>query len=349
MGRAVLELDYLNAVTSKGRTYYYYRRGKRRIKLPNVEHTDFKGAYDKVHETFEHPAAVKDGAKPVIPGTFAALVADFKASADYTEKAPKTRESYKDYLGRMVDMWGDLLPQEISRAAAMKWRDELKDTPRTANYAMSVGRRLFYWAEDREVFKGKNPFRKPKRLKEGAGFQAWSDEQIQAYWEFHKADETRLLAAALGLFAGQRRGDVIMRNRKHWNGTEIVAVARKNAEPLWIHALPVLKALLEKVMPTRFMMLTTTTGRAFKERSFSRWFAAGVKDAGLPADCHFHGLRTTATEILCEFLTDAQLMAIFGWRDPKTPAHYRRNANKRNLALAGMKIWEDRLGTKSPS
>lgn len=341
MGTAVLKLPYLNRVHAKGCDYFFYRRGGKRYPLPAVDDAKFRPEYDKLHASFN--TAPVDGVRRVHPGSLAALVADFKASADYTDLAKVTKSEYARYLQKIVDAWGDLQPKDVTRAAAMQWRDTLKDTPRTANFAMAIGRRLFYWAEDREVFKGKNPFRKPKRLKEGAGYRAWADAEIEKYWAHHAADKTRLLAAALGLFAGQRRGDVIGRNRTHWNGTEIVAVARKNGEPLWITAMPVLKVLLEEVMPKRFMMLVSPTGRVFKERSFSRWFAAGVKDAGLPADAHFHGLRTAATEILCEFLTDAQLMAIFGWRDPKTPAHYRRNANKRTLALAGMKAWGDRL------
>ena len=217
---------------------------------------------------------------------------------------------------------------------------------------MSVARLLFYWAEDREKFTGKNPARKPRRLKEGDGHRSWTDAEIEKYWTAHKGDDDRLLAAALGLFAGQRRGDVIRRNKTHWNGTEIVAVANKNGEQLWLHALPPLKALLDKIMPGRFMMLQRPDGKAFTERSFSAWFAEGRNAAGLPDDATFHGLRTTAAEVLSEFCSDAQLQAIFGWKTAKMAEHYRRRANKRSLALSGMKAWEERIAAtnaKPPS
>lgn len=57
----------------------------------------------------------------------------------------------------------------------------------------------------------------------------------------------------------------------------------------------------------------------------------------------FHGLRTTAATVLAEWCTDARLQAIFGWRDPKQAAHYRRLAQNKKLAASGMAEWERKL------
>lgn len=347
MGRLVLDLPYLNWADAKGKRYYYYRRNGKRAALPSPEHPKFKAEYDKIHAAFE--ARIRKATTApnlILPGSFADLVEKFKKSADFTKKASTTRRDYGRYLDMMVEVWGDLLPEEVTRSALMDYRDNLAAKPREANYFMSVARILFYWAEDREIFEGKNPARKPKRLKEGPGHLAWKQEQINAYLDYHKGDDDRLLALALGLFAGQRRGDAIRRNKTHWNGTEIVAIAAKNGEPLWIKAMPPLKEILDRVMGSRFMMLQTKTGRAFTERSFSKWFAEGCKDAGVHG-VTFHGLRVTAAEILCEFCTDIQLQAIFGWRSPDMAAHYRRNADRQRLATSGMKAWAERLRTGS--
>lgn len=343
MGRTEVKLRYLNWADAKGARYYYYRRNKKRFPLPDILDPNFKAEYDKVHASFETNGIPIT----VLPGSIAAYVADYKRSADFTEKAKKTQTDYSSYLAVIVKTWGTLKPEQLGRAALLHVRDAYKDTPRKANYFMTVVRLFFYWLEDREIYTGRNPARKPRRLKEGPGHRSWTNEEISQYWTAHKNDPMRLLAAALGLFAGQRRGDVIARNKSHWNGVEIVAVARKNDEPLWISALPPLKALIDHAMADRFMMLVTKTGRPFTERSFSKWFAEGLVLAALPSDLTFHGLRTTAAEILAEHLPDAVLQALFGWRSQQTAAHYRRKAQKRRLALAGMKVWGEQITAES--
>ena len=340
----MLDLKYLNWADAKGKRYYYYRRKKKRHPLPDINHPDFRAEYDRVHAQYDKPS-VSLGI--IMPGTFTALVEEFEKSADFTTKAKTTQRDYAWHLNKMADLWGDMRPEEITRAALMGYRDTLADKPRQANYALTVARLLFYWAKDLGHFQGENPAAKPRRLKEGEGYRAWSDAEIERYLDTHKGDRDRCLALALGLYAGQRRGDVIQRNRSHWNGAEIVAVANKNGEYLWLPALPLLKTLLNEIMPTRFMMLQRPDGSAFTERSFSAWFAEGRDAAGLPSDAQFHGLRVTAAEILSDFCSDAVMQAIFGWKTAKMAAHYRRRANKKHQASIGIKAWEERMATKS--
>lgn len=349
MGRVMLERLYLERTKAKGREYFYYRRNGKRVKLPAPSDPKFQAAYDAVHTKFEKAARTGEPIRPIAPGTFGALVAEFKASSGFKETAASTRRDYTWHLDQMDKMWGDLRPGDVSRRVILAYRQTLADAghPRQANYAVSVARLLFNYAEDAEfpaLSKDfKNPARRPKRLKEGDGFRAWPEAAIEKYWITHAQEPTRQLALLLGLLAGQPRGDAIKRNRTHWNGTEIVAARAKNGEPIWVLGLPPLKRALDQIMPTRFMMLVTETGRPFTERSFSAWFREGCRLAGLGDEMHYHGLRVTAAEILCEFCDDATLQAIFGWKTAAMAQHYRRNANKKRAAQRGMKIWEQSL------
>jgi len=333
----MLDLPYVECLTVKGRDYYYYRRGKNRTRLPHMADKDFSAKYAAVHARFETTDA------PQISGEFSDLIIAYKATPHFKELAKSTRRDYSWHLDRLRIEFGDARLSEVTRGVVLAYKDALGAKPRQAAYAMQVMRLLFNFAEDRGLMPmGQNPARRPGQSKSMGGHKAWPQASIDKYLEAHKSDPDRLLALALGLFAAQRRGDVIRRNKADWNGTEIVAVAHKNGEPLWIPALPPLKALLEQIMPKRFMMLTTKTGRPFTERSFSRWFAEGLEKAGLQG-LTFHGLRTTAAEVLAEFCDDATMQAIFGWRSSTMAAHYRRGANKRRLALIGMTRWEQKL------
>lgn len=345
MGRVMFDLDYIDVTTAKGRDYYYYRRAGKRVKLPAPTDPKFMDAYNAVHARFEKKVEKGEPPAPIQPRSFAALVEEFKASPGFKQLADSTRYDYGWHLDKMVTLWSDLRPVEISRRAILAHRDTFAEAghPRQGNYAVAVVRLLFSYAEDVE-FPGlpknfKNPAAKPRHLKEGDGYKAWPEPVIEKYCTVHANDEMRLLALMLGLLAGQPRGDAIARNRTHWNGTELVAARHKNGEPIWLLAMPPLKALLVKAMAARFMMLVTPTGRPFTKRTFSRWFREGCELAGIGAEYHYHGLRVTAAEILSVFCDDATLQAIFGWRTASMAAHYRRRANKRQAALAGMKRW----------
>jgi hypothetical protein len=349
MGRVMLERPYLEHTRAKGRDYYYYRRNGRRVSLPAPTDPTFGMKYDGVHARFEAAARKGEPAKPIAKGSFAALVAEFKQSPDFRQKARSTRRDYAWHLTKMEAMWGDLGAFDVSRRAIFAYRKLIADDghARQANYAVSVARLLYNFAEDAE-FPGmpkhfKNPARRPKRLKEGKGFIAWPLPVMERYCETFKDDPTRMLAFLLGLMAGQPRGDAIARNRTHWNGTDLVAARTKTGEPIWVLAMPPLKAAIDSVLAGRFMFLQTDGGRPFTERSFSRWFREGLDLAGIGKEFHYHGLRVTAAEILSEFCDDATLQAIFGWKTAAMAQHYRRNASKKKAAHRGMALWEQTL------
>lgn len=338
MGIAVLDLPYVAEKRVKGYVYVYYRRDGKYIELPAADAPNFREEYDKIHASFE---LTPEGSRP---GSVKRLIEDFKASANYTDKAPKTRKDYDRYLSQIETMWGDLQVTQVTRRAVFKWRDALKSTPRTANYAMQVARLLFNFSidlDDEDSVKV-NPARRPKKLKTGPGHKPWPDDAITKFVTTEDQDEMMILALAVGLYTGLREQNCIKLNKSHYDGKDVATVADKNGELVWIPAVAPLRDALGKAFGDRFMALVTKTGRPFKADNFRHRWRAAILKAGLDGYT-FHGLRTTAATILAEWCTDAQLMAIFGWRDPKMPAHYRRLAQNRKLAAAGMAAWEQKL------
>ena len=50
-----------------------------------------------------------------------------------------------------------------------------------------------------------------------------------------------------------------------------------------------------------------------------------------------HGVRKARAEVAAYAdCTESQMMAMFGWTDPKMPAHYIAKANREKLGMSGM-------------
>ena len=112
-------------------------------------------------------------------------------------------------------------------------------------------------------------------------------------------------------------------------------------------SLPILPVLAETLAAGPCGDLTFiagANGRPLTKESFGNEFKAACKAAGVPGSAH--GVRKiAATRAADNGATEAQLMAIFGWTDPKMAAHYTRTANRRRLAADAM----DKLATSIPS
>jgi integrase len=72
-------------------------------------------------------------------------------------------------------------------------------------------------------------------------------------------------------------------------------------------------------------------GRPLAKESFGNLFKDACKSAGVPGSAH--GVRKlAATRMANNGVSERQLMAVFGWTDPKMAAHYTRTADRRRLA-----------------
>ena len=333
MAKLVLNIRYLHSIPRNGRRWYYYRRGDRYFPLPSPTEPTFKAEYDRVHRSFEV------GRAPSAAGSFAKLVEDFRASAGFHEKAPKTKKDYVRYLDGLVATFGDVPVHRISRKGVLALRDQLKTKPRTANYVMQVLRLVLNYAVDLGLI-DQNPAARPKRLKTGPGHKTWTEADIAAYRIANKDDARALLALNIGQYTGQREGDCIQMTLKAWDGQFIEVVQNKGGDRVWIPAHPLLNATLEALPKDRLLILVTKTGRAYKADFFRHEFRSWADKAtehGAQQGLTFHGLRKTATVRLLEAnCTHAQVKAITGHRTDQTVSLYGRDASKKGLALQAM-------------
>ena len=134
-------------------------------------------------------------------------------------------------------------------------------------------------------------------------------------------------------YTGLRRGDAVRVGRQHRprrRGHHQDGKERLHVEvPLPI--LPVLQATLDAGPCGDLTFIVGANGRPLTKESFGNEFKAACKAAGVPGSAH--GVRKiAATRAANNGATEAQLMAIFGWTDPKMAAHYTRTANRKRLA-----------------
>jgi hypothetical protein len=72
----------------------------------------------EIHQSF----ALKP--KGFTPGSFQALVTEYKASQDYSALAPGTRQDYARYLDYLSDKLGSVPVKNITRGHVLKVRDK---------------------------------------------------------------------------------------------------------------------------------------------------------------------------------------------------------------------------------
>jgi integrase len=326
----MLKIPFIVKQVSKGREYFYFRRGKTYVRVPAPTDPTFQAKYQKlVRQNDVIPRA------PQIPGSFGALVESFLACTAYKALTKKVQYEYRRQLDVMKAKWGDLPVSRLTRKGVMAYRDTFENKPRAAYAAMQVLRRLLNYAIDQGLITV-NPALRPGRNK-SKQFKAWTAEDLKA---FRDANATKypdmVLAMEIGAFTGQRRGDVIGMTEKDYNGRRIAVCQNKTGERVWVPVHSVLKAALDARKTRHMVLLTSKQGKAFKETHFSHRFKKAVDNAGLTG-LSFHGLRATASIMLAEAgCSDAEIQSITGHVTSAMAAYYRRQADKQKTAEAAI-------------
>jgi integrase len=126
-----------------------------------------------------------------------------------------------------------------------------------------------------------------KWVSDGPAAELWS--RAFAFEAHHPVGSKPRLALALGLYTGQRRGDVIKIGRQHIRDGVLTVRQQKTGTTL---VLPVRSQFAEIIAATpsgNLTLLTTKTGKPYAANDFSIQFRKWCDAAGLPPECTFHG------------------------------------------------------------
>jgi integrase len=330
-----VKLPYLKCYERRGKLYFYYRRGKHPIRIKgDLSHPGFLEEYERIHASFESTSASQEGHAA---GTIAAVITEYKESQDYKSLSVSSRRNYLMYLDRIQEEFGRFSILALTRRVALKKRNKLAHQPSVANHYMAVLRKLFSFALDMGYVEF-NPVLKPKKMKTGT-YEPWPDEELE---KFRKAAPAHMvLALMLGLYTGQRRGDLVCLTWNQIKDGGLELVQQKTGARLWIPMHRALQATVAIQTKKAVTILTDENGLPWDANEFSKAFRLACNAAGVPDKYVFHGLRKNATRALLEAgCTKDQAKAITGHTTDEMVNHYAKQIDQKKMAKAAIRKLE---------
>lgn len=339
MGRGLKVIGFPNVSMFRdrhGKARYRLRRtGFATVYLPGVPGSpEFAEAYAG--------AISGDGRREVarertVPGTINALVVAIYKSAEWSQLAPTTQNTYRGIIERIRRDYGALSVRGLRPEHVRKMRDKRKDTPAAANNMMKVLRWMMRFAVERNL-RQDNPVVDVRALRPASkdGFHTWTEAEITKFEERWPVGSRERLAMDLLLYTAQRSGDVRQMGRQHVRGDSILVVQEKTGVRLEIPIHQALRASLAAVPADQMMFLVTQFGQPFTAGGFGNWFSDACRQAGL-SNCSAHGLRKSAATRLSDAgCSEAQIMAITGHQTAKEVQRYTRARDQKLLANAAI-------------
>jgi len=266
------------------RVYFYAWRGGPQIKAkPGTP--EFVHAYNDAHSTLRQPRA----------GILMRIIAEYKASPEFTRLAPSSRRSYLNYLTLIENEFGDLplaaLADRRVRGEFKAWRDSFAATPRKADYAWTTLPRIMSFAKDRGIIEV-NPCEKGGRLYAADRTdKVWGEQEIGALLAV--ASPEVKLALVLALWTGQRQGDLLGLPWSSYDGSHVRFRQSKTGRRVTMPAGMPPKVLLDSTERRGPMILTNSYGRPWTSDGFRTSWSKTCVRAGVTG-LTFHDLRGSA-------------------------------------------------------
>jgi integrase len=329
-----IKLRRLTVDRSENITRYYVRLpGKPKIRIagePGSE--EFMVAYRSAIAG-ETPTMVHRPAPATFaPRTLGRAVLDYYTSGAYEALGESRKRSRRLILNKIVDASGHEPVRLITKAAIQKGMDRRRTTPAGANEFLKSMRAVFDYLVKVDELK-ENPAKLvPYNAISTSGFHTWTIDEVSQFVDHHKPSSKAVLALALLLFTGQRRGDVIKMGPQHVSNGSMRLRRGKNGLEGTIPILPALQAVIDATEIGHLTYLVTAFGKPFSDAGIGNWFRDRCDEAGL-RHCSAHGLRKAGARIAADLgATDEQLMALFGWKCRRQVSTYTRGANQKKLA-----------------
>ena len=331
----IVRLRHVKRVRAKGRLYWYHQLTRER--LPDDRE-------DRAARVLEINLTLKGTARRIALGSLADVAAQYRKSPDFTRLVDRSRHEYMIYLGILSETWGSQPIASIERKHILALRDKYAETPGKANKIITVLRIVLAFAMDRD-YRRDNPARDIKKLKMGTGHASWPDEAIERFLE--TAPPIMALALKLGLYTGQREGDVLAMSWHDYDGDRIKVVQSKTGTKLSIPVHDALREALDGQDRVSPVILTTETGRPFTGSNFRHHFGKAQRAAKL-SGLTFHGLRYTAAAKLAEAgCSLKEIASITGHKSLAMIEKYTRDADQERLSGAAIIAWENASRTKN--
>lgn len=332
-----------------GHTYYYFRRKRVRVRLPDSPWSDeFMEAY---RECLAGTAVTTRTSKIHKAGSVGDLITNYCKSAEFKNLKPGSATRYRGVLSRFGEAHGHRSVNDIPIMKARKIIEDIgSDKPGMANFTRSVLLTLFEFAISIEMRREEqgNPFKRIKPYK-GGTHHTWTDEELAAYRMRWPLGTIERLAFAATLYTDQRISDVVRMIRPPREGALAIRRAdvltikqKKTGKELVIPIHPALARAIEAHPSIGAYLVPCANGEPMKSNALGNLIIEAAKAAGLPRHCTAHGLRKALQRILAENgATDKQMRSVSGHTSPRETERYSVMANQARLATAAIALIPD--------
>lgn len=274
------------------RVYHYAWRGGPRMKADPKDERKFL-------EEWVSLTRHRDTAP--FKGCFAEVIRAYLRSPWYTTKKASTREGY-DFAIKAIEADFFDLPlaafgQRGLRRDFIEWRDRIAETfPRKADLHFAVLRRIVAYGVHLEMIE-RNPLDGIEKVSdESRRDVVWTDDDIAAFKA--SASEPMVRALLLGIWTGQRQGDLLALTWRAYDGSAIRLRQGKTGADVSVKVSAELRAILDvakarndaQAVPS-MTILTNRFGEPWSS-GFKSSFRKASARAGVEGKT-FHDLRGT--------------------------------------------------------
>jgi integrase len=345
-----IRFKYVKAYNSKGRTYYYFRRGSVSIRLDGPPgSSQFNESYAMALDANGGPSKV--GAGRNLHGSVSALIGLYGETHHFKDSiSPQTRAQRWQILQRFRNEFGTLPVARIERKHMMLMLAKL--TPAVQKNWVKALRPMFAYAVEIEWLK-QNPLRDVKVKHKGGEFTPWTEAEVAIYRAHHPLGTMARLAIELLIGTMMRSSDVVTLGPGNVLTGKLVRRTKKTGALLALPILPELRAALDAMpasdegsraepAPT---FLTNSLGKPFAMPNWHYTFGRWVSEAGLPDQFRAHGLRKLGCTRLANAGASPHVIAAWsGHKSIALVAHYTKSADQVRLAEQGADILREAQG-----
>jgi integrase len=261
-------------------------------------------------------AEARKEARAAPENTLARLIADYKASPQYTGCAESTLRDYRRNLDRIADKFGDA-PLEIfndwkMRGNIMDWRDEWQGQPRTADKLAGMFSILLEWGKQRGQLTSNIALDIKGLHKTDRSEIIWEPHHWEAIEPY--ASTQLMTALRFASMTGFRLGDLVNIEWSHVHDKVIKFTTAKRKKAATVPIFSELRAFRDALPHREGPILRNSYGRKWTASGLGGVYQKAKNKAGI--DVHIHDLRGTYVTWLCvKGLTDQEIAKIVGWSE----------------------------------
>jgi integrase len=279
------------------------------------------------------------------------LLTLYRETTAWTDLSDATRRQRDNIFKQVIETAGHEPYARITTATIEAGKERRVQTPAQARNFLDAMRGLFRWAHKKGLVKVDPTagVHNPKRNSTD-GFTPWTEDHVAKYQARWPIGTRQRVWLDVLLYTGLRRGDAVCLGRQHVRGGVATMKTEKSGFTVEVNLpiLAVLQATLDAGPCGDLTFIAGANGRPLTKESFGNEFKAACREAGVPGSAH--GVRKiAATTAADNGATEFELMAIFGWTDPKMAALYVKTANRKRLAAQAMqKLNAERTSIPAP-